>query len=95
MIAFERRFPLGFGTWRRNLPWHLLGSFMYSIARVLSMVGLRKPAYALAGEHYDFGDWSRIGSSRNASCAFTAATSSTSSTWRASSRSRAATRSCN
>lgn len=59
VIALERRFPLQFGTWRRNLPWHLLGSFGYSVVHVLSMIGLRKLAYIVAGDRYDFGDWPR------------------------------------
>jgi hypothetical protein len=59
VIAFERRFPLDFGTLRRNLPFHALASLAYSLIHVLAMVGLRKLAYASQGEHYDFGDWPR------------------------------------
>jgi hypothetical protein len=57
LIVFERRFPLGFGTFRRNLPWHVVGSLVYSVVHVTSMVGLRKLVYALAGRFYDFGSW--------------------------------------
>lgn len=59
VIAFERRFPLRFGTWRLNLPWHLLASLVYSVVHVLSMIGLRKLTYVAMGDHYDFGDWPR------------------------------------
>ncbi len=59
VIAFERRFPLQFGSLRRNLRWHLLGSVGFSLAHVLAMVALRKGVYAAMGDHYDFGDWPR------------------------------------
>ena len=59
VIAVERRFPLQFGSLRRNLPWHLAGSVLFSLLHVLAMVGLRKAVYAAMGTHYDFGDWPR------------------------------------
>jgi hypothetical protein len=59
VILFERRFPLRPGTWRRNLPWHLAATVVCSLVHVAAMVGLRKVAYAAAGEYYSFGDWPR------------------------------------
>lgn len=59
VIAFERRFPLHFETLRRNLPWHVLASVIFSLLHVLAMVGLRKLAYATHGLDYDFGYWPR------------------------------------
>jgi DNA-binding LytR/AlgR family response regulator len=57
LLVFDRRFPLGAGQWRRNLPWHLAASVAYSMVHVVAMVALRQGAYALAGDRYDFGDW--------------------------------------
>jgi hypothetical protein len=58
VVAFERRFPLGFAGiagFARNLPWHLAASVVFSVVHVAGMVALRKAAYALAGGHYEFG----------------------------------------
>ena len=57
VFAFERRFPMDLEHLRRNLPWHLLGSVVFSLVHVAAMVLVRKGVYALAGEHYDFGNW--------------------------------------
>jgi LytTr DNA-binding domain len=57
MLAFERRFPLYLGVLRRNLPWHVLGSVIFSITHVLAMVALRKAIYASQGGSYGFGNW--------------------------------------
>src|SRR5438105_7037809 len=59
LIAFERRVPLTFATFRRNLPWHVLGTVVFCVVHVAAMVGLRKLAYGGMGESYDFGDWPR------------------------------------
>jgi hypothetical protein len=59
LLLFERQFPLRLGTWRRNLPWHLLATIPFCLVHVLGMVGLRKVVYATAGDHYDFGNWPR------------------------------------
>jgi hypothetical protein len=57
VIAAERRWPLRVGVWRRSLPVHVLASVAFSLIHVLGMIALRKMAYAVAGEHYDFGAW--------------------------------------
>ncbi|HET7203829.1 MAG TPA: LytTR family transcriptional regulator DNA-binding domain-containing protein [Steroidobacteraceae bacterium] len=57
VLWFTRRFPLHFDTWKRHLPWHLLGSVAFSLAHVLGMVAVRKFAYATQGADYAFGDW--------------------------------------
>jgi hypothetical protein len=59
VLAFERRFPFQASGWRRVVPWHLLGTVVFSVTHVLAMVGLRKLAYASVGAHYDFGNWPR------------------------------------
>lgn len=59
VVAMMRRFPLGLGTWRANLKWHLLASVGYSILHVVGMVAIRKVVYLMQGASYDFGDWPR------------------------------------
>lgn len=59
VIAFERRFPIHFGTLRRSLPWHIPGAVVFSVVHVVAMVGLRKLAYAAMGGEYNFGPWPR------------------------------------
>ena len=59
VVVFERRFPLELRDWRRLVPIHAAASVVYSVIHVTAMVGLRKLAYALAGESYDFGHWPR------------------------------------
>ncbi len=57
IIAFERRFPLYIGMFRKHLPVHLIGSMVYSILHVAGMVMLRKLIYISQGQSYDFGNW--------------------------------------
>ncbi len=59
VIAFERRFPLQLGTWRKNLRWHLLATIPYSLMHVMAMVALRKLIYLTQGDTYGFGNWPR------------------------------------
>jgi len=59
VIAFENRYPLYFGRFRRNLPWHVLGTVVFCLVHVTGMVALRKVAYTWMGGSYDFGDWPR------------------------------------
>jgi hypothetical protein len=49
------RFPLRRDNWWRSLPAHLLATVPFSLAHTMGMVMLRKLAYAIAGERYDFG----------------------------------------
>jgi LytTr DNA-binding domain-containing protein len=57
LVAASRRWPIRFETWQNNLPRHLAFSVVFSAIHVSGMVALRKLAYALAGQHYDFGVW--------------------------------------
>lgn len=59
VVAFTRRFPLHWDTWRRQLPWHVVASVVFSVTHVLAMVALRKLAYATQGDSYGFGAWPR------------------------------------
>jgi len=59
VLAFDRRCPLQYGSLRRNLPWHLLASVVFSVVHVLLMVALRKAAYSVMDDSYDFGNWPR------------------------------------
>jgi DNA-binding LytR/AlgR family response regulator len=56
---FTRWNPVRFDTWTRALPLHVLGSIAWSAVHVGGMVALRKVAYAVQGDHYDFGPWLR------------------------------------
>jgi len=59
-VAWFTRFnPVRFDTWKRALPLHLLGSIAWSALHVGGMVALRKVAYAMQGDSYDFGPWLR------------------------------------
>ncbi|HYG05568.1 MAG TPA: LytTR family DNA-binding domain-containing protein [Stenotrophomonas sp.] len=56
------RWPLHADNWRHRLPLYLAGSVLWSLLHVAGMVLLRKAVYALAGDHYDFGNaWVRWG----------------------------------
>ncbi|HWJ04382.1 MAG TPA: LytTR family DNA-binding domain-containing protein [Steroidobacteraceae bacterium] len=57
LVWYTRRYPLHWGAWRRHLPWHVLGSVVFSLVHVVGMVALRKLAYAVEGGSYDFGHW--------------------------------------
>ncbi|HUX26449.1 MAG TPA: LytTR family DNA-binding domain-containing protein [Burkholderiales bacterium] len=57
VIAAERRWPIRFDTWQRALPLHALFSVPFSLAHVGGMTVVRELAYAVAGQHYDFGPW--------------------------------------
>ncbi len=59
LLVFERRFPFSVQTWKRVLPWHVLGMLVFSTLHVLGMVGLRHLVYAAMGATYDFGNWPR------------------------------------
>jgi hypothetical protein len=58
VIAAERRWPIRFDTWWRNLPLHVLLSVPFSLVHVGGMIVLRTLAYAaIAGWPYRFGAW--------------------------------------
>jgi hypothetical protein len=58
VIVAERRWPIRFDTWTRNLPLQVLLSVLFSLIHVGGMIALRKLGYAaIAGWHYDFGGW--------------------------------------
>jgi len=57
LVWFTRAFPLHWDNWRRQLPWHLLASVVFSLIHVVGMVGLRILAYRTQGADYDFGSW--------------------------------------
>jgi len=57
VVAAERRWPLRFTIWRHNVLRHLLASVVFSLVHVGGMIALRKLAYGIAGQHYDFGSW--------------------------------------
>ncbi len=60
LMAFAlEHFPITRASWWRSLPFHLLATAPFSLLHVEGMVLLRKCAYLVAGEGYDFGPfWS-------------------------------------
>jgi hypothetical protein len=58
--AFDRRHPLTSESWRRNVPWHLAASVVFSLTHVFGMVALRALVYRAAGRHYDPGAWPQV-----------------------------------
>ncbi len=50
-----QQFPLRRDNWWRSLPAHVLATVPFSLAHTLGMVLVRKIAYRIAGERYDFG----------------------------------------
>lgn len=56
IARFERRFRLDARPRSRILMAHVAGGFTFSIVHITGMVLLRKLAYALAGQSYDFGN---------------------------------------
>lgn len=57
VVAFDRRFPLGWGKWRRHLPWHVAASVVYSLVHVGAMIAVREAVYAALGADYRTGRW--------------------------------------
>lgn len=54
---YERRFPFSPDTWRSAIPWHILGSVLFSAGHILGMWLLRTLTYPLViGHPYVFFD---------------------------------------
>ena len=54
LVAFDRRLPIGFSTWRINLIRHAIATVVFAGYKVGGEIVLRKIAYAAFGGHYDF-----------------------------------------
>jgi two-component system, LytTR family, sensor kinase len=46
ILAFARRFPIGGGTWKRNLPLHMLAAFVFTAGHAAWMILLEQPQSA-------------------------------------------------
>ena len=57
VVAFERRFVLRWGTLRRHLPWHVLGSVGYCTVHLAGMLALRHAGYGALGQSYQPAAW--------------------------------------
>lgn len=55
VVWFDRRFPLYPRSFKANLPWHLVASFVFTVLHVGGMVQLRKWIYLAFDRSYDFG----------------------------------------
>jgi two-component system LytT family sensor kinase len=58
IVLFERRFRLDTRPRWRTILWHTGGALAFSALHVAGMLTLRKLAYALVDQHYEFGDLS-------------------------------------
>ena len=56
LLWFDRYFRLARGKAGRSVLAHMLFTVPWSLGHVAIMVLLRKVAYSVAGDHYDFGD---------------------------------------
>ncbi|MFC4728270.1 LytTR family DNA-binding domain-containing protein [Coralloluteibacterium thermophilus] len=57
VVAFTRRFPLHWDSWRRLLPLYVGASLAISLLHVVGMVLIRVAVYRSQGMTYDFGVW--------------------------------------
>lgn len=60
VVAFERRFPLSWGTLRRHVPVHLAATAAFCVLHVLGMIGLRKLVHGALGETYALPGWGTV-----------------------------------
>lgn len=58
ILLIDRYFSLNSSKFARNLFIHSLFTLVFSLVHVVGMVVLRKLYYGMAGEQYDFGNWS-------------------------------------
>jgi len=54
LVAFDRRLPIGWDTWRINIVRHAMATLVFATYKVGGEIVLRKLAYAAFGGHYDF-----------------------------------------
>lgn len=57
LLIFDRRCPLSHPQWLKHLGAHLLATLVFSSLHIIFMVLMRKAAYTVAGQQYDFGAW--------------------------------------
>jgi DNA-binding LytR/AlgR family response regulator len=54
LVAFDRRLPISFSTWRINIIRHAIATVVFAGYKVGGEIVLRKLAYAAFGGHYVF-----------------------------------------
>ena len=55
VLWYVKRYPLGWGLFRRNIGWHVLGTVAFTVLHIVLMTGLRKGIFGAAGGSYIFG----------------------------------------
>jgi hypothetical protein len=55
VLWFEKRFPLGWGLFRRNVGWHALATVPFTVLHIVLMTALRKGLFGATGGSYTFG----------------------------------------
>jgi hypothetical protein len=53
VVAFDRRLPIAWSTWRINIVRHALATVVFSAWLTVGSIALRKLLYAAFGSHYD------------------------------------------
>jgi hypothetical protein len=54
LVAFDRRLPISWDTWRINLLRHAVATVVFAAYKLAGELVLRKLGYAAFGSHYDF-----------------------------------------
>lgn len=60
VLAFERRFPLRWGTLVRHLQYHFLATIVYSVTHVVAMVALYDLLYLPFDSQYVVKSWPKL-----------------------------------
>jgi len=54
VLWFEKRFPLNWLVFKRNILWHIPGSLAFSLLHIALMVAMRTPLFRMTGIPYEF-----------------------------------------
>ena len=57
VLWFVNRFPLDWGSFRKNIGWHILGSLAFTLLHMLFMGALRKLVFTVVGRTYAFDEF--------------------------------------
>lgn len=56
VLWYEKRFPVEWSLFRKNIGWHILGSVVFTVLHIVLMTALREFTFAAAGRDYAMGD---------------------------------------
>lgn len=58
VLLFEKRFPLTWQDFKRNIGFHIIGSVVFSVLHIVLMVAMRTPIFRLNGIPYGLDEFS-------------------------------------